>query len=98
MQPTMSRIVGFIRRRVSPRSAATWHASMTRAIARLADDAGQWPEADEAVAVGVDLRCRLVGRRRHVYRVLFTFDDGIVLVLRVVHAAQGWLTGDDLGP
>ena len=68
-------IARFISRRVSPRSAANWHARVRGVIGRLSGDAEQWGEADEAGEVGVDLRCRLFGRRPHVYRILFTYDD-----------------------
>jgi len=88
-------IAGFIARRVSPLSAARWHARIHAAIGRLATGADQWPEADEAVAQGANLREMLSGKRPHVYRVLFTLDDQNVNVLRVRHAAQDRLTPDD---
>ncbi len=62
----------------------------------LAKDARSWPEADEAALLELDLRCRTVGRGRHVYRVLFTVDGGTVDVFRIIHAAQDYLTEDDL--
>lgn len=90
------RNAGIISRRVSPRSAAIWQAKTEATIGRLADDADQWPEADEAAEFGIDLRCRLAGRRPHVYRVLYTIEGDQVLVHRVCHAAQDRLTADDL--
>jgi len=89
-------IARFIAHRVSPASAAHWHARISAAIGRLATNADQWPEADEAVAHGIDLRVMLNGKRPHVYRVLFTLDDQTVNVLRVRHAAQDQLTSDDI--
>jgi len=89
-------IARFISRRVSPVSAARWHARITASIRRLATAADQWPEADEAVAHGTNLRVMLNGKRPHVYRVLFTLDDQSVNILRVRHAAQDHLIPDDI--
>lgn len=90
------RITGYIARRVSPRSAANWHVRIRATIGRLADDADQWPEAGEAGDVGIDLRCRLHGRRPHVYRILFTTDADVVYVHAVRHAAQAGLSAGDI--
>ena len=89
-------IAGFIARRVSPHAAARWHARIHAALGRLATDADRWPEADEAASLGIDLRMMLNGKRPHVYRVLFTFDDENVNVLRIRHAAQDRLEPDDI--
>jgi len=88
-------VVAFIARRVSPASAARWHARVSAVMGHLAADAGQWPEADEAADLGLDLRCRLFGRRHKTYRILFTYDDQTVTVMRVRHAAQDRLAADD---
>lgn len=85
-----------IGRMISPATAIRWRHRMETAIRALADDADQWPEADEAVELGLDLRCRLAGRRPHIYRILFTISGQTVHVLRVRHAAQDYLTEDDL--
>jgi plasmid stabilization system protein ParE len=82
------RFAGTIARTVSVRSATNWRHRIDIVIRALATDADQWPEADEAGDLGIDLRCRLFGRRRHVYRILFTIDGDTVHVHRVIHAAQ----------
>ena len=82
--------------KVSTRSGELWLARIERAIQKLAKDAEQWPEAEEAGLSGLDLRCCLVGRRPHVYRILFRFDDASVEIVKVRHAAQDYLTEDDL--
>jgi plasmid stabilization system protein ParE len=89
-------ITRFIAGRVSPASAARWHAAIEAAIGRLATEADRWPQADEAAELGIDLREMLHGRQRHVYRVLFTLDGDTVNVLRVRHAAQDHLRPDDV--
>ncbi|MFO0825429.1 MAG: type II toxin-antitoxin system RelE/ParE family toxin [Gemmataceae bacterium] len=89
-------IVRSISRLVSVASATRWRQRIEKVIAALANDADQWPEADEASGLGIDLRYRLFDRHRHAYRVLFTIDDQTVYVHRVLHAAQDWITADDL--
>jgi plasmid stabilization system protein ParE len=42
------------------------------------------------------LRELLYGRRRNVYRILFTIDGQTVNILRVRHAAQDRLTPEDV--
>jgi len=69
---------------------------MESAIRSLANDDDQWPEADEAAALGLHLRCRTGGRRPHVYRILFTFDDTTLDVFKIRHASQDYITEDDL--
>jgi plasmid stabilization system protein ParE len=81
---------------VSPDSADRWLARIESAIGELADDAGVWPEADEAATLGINLRCKLFDRRRHVYRILFTIENEVVAVHRVRYAAMDWLTKDDI--
>ena len=55
-----------------------------------------WPLADEAADLGIELRQTLFGKRRHVYRILYTFDGDTVHIHRVRHAAQDRLSADDL--
>ena len=81
---------------VSARSAGRWLTAMYASVNTLADRPEQHPEADEAADLGLDLRFKLHGRRPHVFRILFTIEGDTVNVLRVRHAAQDRLTGDDL--
>ena len=83
-------------RNVSQRAADRWLAGIERVIAALTDNADRYPEADEAADLGLDLRCKLHGRRPNIYRILFTIDGDTVNVLRVRHAAQDTLADDDL--
>jgi len=55
-----------------------------------------WPLAEEAEDLGIELRQALYGKRRQVYRILYTFDGTTVHVHRVRHAAQDRLTADDI--
>ena len=81
---------------VSDASAAKWHAAIYAAIAKLSHDPQRCPRAEEADDLGIDLRERLCGRWRQVFRILFTIDEETVIVHRVRHAAQDWITADDL--
>lgn len=81
------------------RAADRWRVGLLNAaIPALESDPHRYPPAAEAADVGVDLREMLRGRRRHVYRVLFTIDDTTqtVYVHRVRHAAQDRLSAGDL--
>src|SRR5256885_221869 len=73
------------RRRLSV--GARWHAGVLAAIRTLTSNPDRCPLADESADLGVDLRQLLHGRRRDVYRVLFTVEGETVNVLRVRHAA-----------
>jgi plasmid stabilization system protein ParE len=92
----MATAVRGIAARVSARAAVAWRRRIETAIVALESAADQWPEADEAAELGMDLRCRLVGRRPHVYRIIFTIDGDDVFVYRVLHAARDRLTADDI--
>ena len=82
--------------RTSLASAIRWRARIESVINALADNADQWAEADEAANLGINLRCRMFGRRPHVYRILFTIQGDAVFVHRVLHAAHDWLAPGDI--
>ena len=92
----LHRIRVSIRSTVSDESAKRWIAKLRTAIDGLADTADRYPEAEESAAIGLNLRMRIVANRSHVYRILFTIVGNAVLVHRVRHAAQDYLTEDDL--
>jgi plasmid stabilization system protein ParE len=83
-------------RHISRAAAVRWQNRLTRAIQSLTSLPGRCPQADEAVDLGIDLRELISGRRRNVYRILFTIDGNTVIVLSVRHAAQDRLTPDDI--
>lgn len=85
-----------IRLRVSVASAQRWSKLLRAAIDDLATSAESHPEANEAAALGRDLRMRLAGKRPHVYRILFTYTADDVFVHRVRHASQDFLAEADL--
>lgn len=80
----------------SPQSAAQWHAALLTKVVTLEDHPERCPLAVEAEQLGVDLRELLFGKRRNVYRILFTIDGEIVNVHRLYHAARKWLETEDL--
>ena len=82
--------------RTSPTAATRWRNGLLRFVEDLETDPNRYPAADEAADLGVDLRELLYGRRRNVYRILFTVDGQTVNVLRVCHAAQDRLTPGDV--
>jgi plasmid stabilization system protein ParE len=79
------------------RAADRWRGGLlTGVVSALEADPHRYPQADEAADLGVDLRELLHGRRRQVYRVLFTIDRETVYVHRVRHAAQDRLQPGDV--
>ncbi|MFO0851146.1 MAG: type II toxin-antitoxin system RelE/ParE family toxin [Gemmataceae bacterium] len=78
-------------------SAARLRAAVvTTVIPALEHDPHRYAEADEAADLGINLRELDYGRRRLVYRFLFTIDGETVNVHRVRYAAQDRLTEGDL--
>ncbi len=81
----------------SKRAETRWRNRILLAVKHLELDPTRFPQAHEAVALGIDLREYQIGNKRgSVYRLLFTIDESIVNVLSVRHAAQYWLESDDL--
>ena len=91
----LANIAESIARSVSLESSRTWRNRIETVIRALESDADQWPEAEESSSLGIELRCRLFGRHRHFYRILFTIDGDIVNVLRIRHTAQDFLAPDE---
>jgi plasmid stabilization system protein ParE len=87
--------VGWIGRQ-NPSTALRWHTMAYAAILSLSISPERCPLAEEAHDLGLDIRELLIGRRRGVYRVLFTVGDKTVTIHRVRHAAQDRLTRGDV--
>jgi plasmid stabilization system protein ParE len=79
-------------------AAARWHAALLKKVQTLEDNPEQWPLAAEAALLGIELREMLFGKRRNVYRILFTVSANRVTVHHVRHAAQDWLTPESIDP
>jgi len=82
--------------RTSPGAAARWRIGLLRIVEKLESDPNRYSGAEEGVDLDVDLRELLYGRRRNIWRVLFTIEGQTVNVLRVRHAAQDRITSKDL--
>lgn len=85
-----------VRRRVGRARASRWRDGLLARLTTLEQHPEMWPLADEAADLGLDLRELLYGRRRNVYRILFTVDGQTVNVHRVRHAAQDRLSAGDV--
>ncbi|MBI2203433.1 MAG: type II toxin-antitoxin system RelE/ParE family toxin [Candidatus Rokubacteria bacterium] len=77
----------WIRRR-SPAVAAVWFNGLDHAVASLEENPRRCSLAPEADAFLEEIRQLLYGKRRHVYRILFTVVGRTVRVLHVRHAAR----------
>jgi plasmid stabilization system protein ParE len=79
------------------RAADRWRVGLlTGMVSALEADPHRYPQAHEAPELGVDLRELLHGRRRQIYRVLFTIDGATVFVHRIRHATQDRLQSGDI--
>jgi plasmid stabilization system protein ParE len=72
----------------SPRNAAKWYAGLIDAIDSLAQFPERCKRAPENESFSEDIRQLLYGKRRGVYRILFTIHEDIVRVLHVRHGAR----------
>ncbi len=74
----------------SEEAAQRWHEGLTRAIDSLARLPTRCPvsEADSR-ALGCEVRLLLYGKRRGVYRILFSIVGDTVWILRIRHSALG---------
>jgi plasmid stabilization system protein ParE len=77
--------------REAPGRAARWYEGLLDKIDSLADQPTRCPIAPENDDFAIEIRQLLYGRRRGVYRVLFTVHEDIVTVLYVRHGARQWL-------
>ena len=70
--------------------AERWYEGLTKAITSLAKNPGRFPVSrEDSTALGCEARLLLYGRRRGVFRILYTISDGTVWVLRIRHSARG---------
>ncbi len=81
--------------RHNPQAAARWRSGLFWIVENLETEPNRYPAADESVDLGLDVRELLYGRRRGVYRILFTIEGQTVNILRVRHAAQDRLSSED---
>jgi plasmid stabilization system protein ParE len=82
--------------KVGKHSLERWRKRLVKLVEQLEDDPYRFPEAYEAESLDIDLREAIFGQRPHIYRMLFTVFGNTVNVLFVRHAAQDWITGDEL--
>jgi plasmid stabilization system protein ParE len=74
----------------SDRIAERWYAGLNKAITGLAKNPGRFPVSqDDSESLGCEARILLYGRRRGVFRILYTISGDTVWVLRIRHSAQG---------
>lgn len=72
----------------SPEAAVRWYRELREAIESLATDPQRCALAPENESFEPEIRQLLYGRRRGVYRILFTIRGGVVSVLSVLHGAR----------
>jgi plasmid stabilization system protein ParE len=72
----------------SPTVAARWYNGLLKKIATLRTHPTRCPVAAENDKFPIEIRELLYGRRRNVFRIIFTIRDDTVSILFVHHGAQ----------
>lgn len=76
----------------SPEVARRWYQSLERAMKTLETHPARHPVSeDDSEALGREVRIKLYGRRRGIFRILFAIEGETVWVLRIRHSARGLL-------
>jgi plasmid stabilization system protein ParE len=71
-------------------AAIRWYAGLQGAIAKLAKNPERHPvAAEESERFGITIRESLDGRRRGVYRILYSIEQDTISVLAIRHSARG---------
>ena len=74
----------------SPAPAARWLVGLQKATAKLATYPERHPLAiEESERFGFPIRQSLYGRRRGIYRILYSIEGDTISVLAIRHSAQG---------
>ena len=76
----------------SPSRAAKWYRGLLAAMESLRENPLQHGFAPEREILHVELRQMLYGKRRNVFRILYTVDADTVVILHIRHAAQQLLS------
>ncbi len=83
-------------RNASPAVAARWYNGLIKKIDTLRKSPRRCPRADEDEDFDEEIRVLVYGKRRGIYRVLFTIrDDAVHILLYVRHGAQGPVTPEE---
>ena len=77
----------------SPDRAAKWLDKLLESIESLKTFPLRCPSAPDRDAYGEDVRVLLYGKRRGIYRVLFTVQDDLIVVVAIRHGARGTSLG-----
>ena len=73
---------------ISAPAAIDWFNSVDEAIQSLSELPGRFALAPEAKTLGIPIRQMPHGKKRHVFRILYTIRETEVHILRVRHSAR----------
>ena len=88
----------------SPAFASEWFNGLFPVIYDLEQFPGRYPTAPESAEVGMEIRQRLYGRGKSIYRILYTIApeqitaayEGSVRIFHIRHSARDRLTVEEL--
>ncbi len=81
-------IVRWKTQNASPTVAGRWYNGLLKQVATLRNHPTRCPIAAENDKFPIEIRELLYGRRRNVFRIIFTIRDDTVSILFVHHTAQ----------
>lgn len=81
-------VVRWKTRNASPAVAARWYNGLLKKVDTLRTHPTRCPVATENDEFPIEIRELLYGRRRNVFRIIFTIRDDTVSILFVHHSAQ----------
>jgi plasmid stabilization system protein ParE len=70
-----------------------WFGKLEEAIGSLAEQPERCTLAPESASVPFEMRQLLYGHKPHVYRILFTVEEGVVYVLHIRHGRRRQVPG-----
>lgn len=82
--------VEFIRSQ-TPEAAGRWYSKLIERVESLSSNPQRCPNSPEADFLGIPLRELLFGKRRGVYRILFTIEGRSVRIHTIRHGARRFL-------
>lgn len=83
--------VGYLQQHAAESTVANWYDRLLATVESLAENPQRCPKAAESERMGIDLREILFGKRRGVFRILFTIESKSVRIHTIRHAARRML-------
>ena len=88
-------LFAFVKKRSGPATAERWRNQLFNRLTSLEEHAGVWPSVEDQELADLGFRECLFRYYRHVYRIFYTIEGGMVHVRRIRSAAQDQLAVEE---